>query len=33
MNARNHENAYLELCGSFGNQYGIEAIVEQFGED
>ena len=30
---RNHENAYLELCGSFGNQYGIEDLVELFGED
>ncbi len=30
---RDHENAYLELCGSMDNKYGIEDLVERFGED
>ncbi|MBE6912951.1 MAG: hypothetical protein E7473_10540 [Ruminococcaceae bacterium] len=30
---QNHENAYLELCGSMDNKYGIEDLVERFGED
>ncbi|MBQ2271996.1 MAG: amidohydrolase family protein [Clostridia bacterium] len=28
-----HENAYLELCGSMDNQFGIEDIVAMVGED
>lgn len=30
---QNHENAYLELCGSMDNKYGIEDLVDRFGED
>ena len=30
---REYENAYLELCGSMDNQYGVEKIVSLVGED
>ena len=30
---RGHENAYMELCGSMDNAYGVEDIVEMVGED
>lgn len=29
----NYENAYLELCGSMNNQYGVEHIVDLVGEN
>ena len=30
---RDHENAYLEICGSMDNQLPMEAMVELVGED
>ena len=30
---RDHENAYMELCGSLENQLPVEGIVELVGED
>jgi predicted TIM-barrel fold metal-dependent hydrolase len=30
---RDHENAYMEICGSLDNAFPVEAIVELAGED
>ena len=30
---KNYENAYLELCGSMDNQYGVDDFVNMVGED
>lgn len=30
---RNHENAYMELCGSLDNSLGVEQIVDLVGEN
>ena len=28
-----YENAYMELCGSMDNRFGVEDIVDMIGED